>query len=150
MTVCFKKDFCENYLKDIDPHTKKWLMGDLPFWLYISKFSKIHYLDEVTSTYRVLSESASNTNNIERMIRFEENVRDLKLFFLQKYNPENSKLKNQIQSFFLYRKIVANISLNGSFKDFLMIVIKFHKINRSLRLFFGSFLQFVKKLRKSF
>jgi glycosyltransferase involved in cell wall biosynthesis len=150
LTVCFRKDFYMQYLKEINPDSKNWLMGDLPFWLYVSKLSKIHYLDQITSMYRVLGESASNTSNIERMMKFETNIRDLKLFFLQKYNPENYKLKNQIQSFFLYRKIVINISLNGSFKDFMITLTKFHKFNRNLRLFFGSFLQVFKKVRKSF
>lgn len=146
LTVCFRREIYRNYINDIDPNSKNWLMGDLPLWLYISHFSKLHYMDKVTSVYRVLGESASNTKNIDRMMKFELNVKEVKLFFLLKYCPNNYKVKNQIESFYIYRKIIANIELEGKFEEFVKLEMQFHKINRSPKLFFGSLKQIMKKV----
>ena len=84
LTVCFRKEIYLGYLEEIFQHSKEWLLGDLPLWLYISQNSKINYIDEVTSVYRVLEESASNTLIIEKKISFEKSINEIRFFFFRK------------------------------------------------------------------
>ena len=58
-------------------------MGDYPMWLFASLKSKIHFHDEVTGVYRVLEESASNTNDIKKRELFIISTFKIKLFFLE-------------------------------------------------------------------
>ena len=58
-----------------------WGIGDYPMWLFASTRYKIAYLPINTSTYRVLSESASNTNNKFKKIKFNLNVLKIQLYF---------------------------------------------------------------------
>ena len=48
LTTVFHKTIWEQYIMDINPAGKDWLMGDLPFWLYLSKDYKVHYQDDIT------------------------------------------------------------------------------------------------------
>lgn len=58
---------------------------DYPLWLYISRISKIHYIDEVTGVYRKLSESASNSRCEMKMYKFLIGVTDIQVFYAEKY-----------------------------------------------------------------
>ena len=141
LTVCFRKDIYLGYLEEIFPHSKEWLMGDLPLWLYISQNYKINYIDEVTSVYRVLEESASNTLNIEKKLSFEKSINEIRLFFLEKYIPKNLNSKRKLESIYLYRKIITNHLLKGSKNSFVKLLFEFYKVNRDFKLFIGSFKQ---------
>ena len=92
LTTVYRKDLLEKYQKEIQPNNKGWLMGDYPMWLYFSHESKIKYFDKETAVYRVLEESASHSTDINKMIKFEESVYDIKRYFKNKYNL-NFKLK---------------------------------------------------------
>ena len=70
LTVMFRKSLHEQYLSDINPTAKGWKMGDYPLWLYLSKKSKVKFLNEVTGVYRVLSLSASHNTNIDMLDTF--------------------------------------------------------------------------------
>ena len=48
----------------------RFAMGDFPLVLHIASRSEIAYLDEVTCVYRVLSESASHSRDVEKTIGF--------------------------------------------------------------------------------
>jgi glycosyltransferase involved in cell wall biosynthesis len=146
LTVCFKKEVYFNYIEQIQPNSKNWLLGDLPLWLYISKFYKIHFINEVTCVYRVLEESASQTKEIDKMMRFETNVREVKFYFFNKYTPNDHRLENRIESLYIYRKIITNAILSGSFKFFLIDLMDFYLINRDLKLFLGTFKQIKRKV----
>lgn len=147
LTVCFKKELIQKYIKEVDPISKDWLMGDLPLWLFISSESKIHYIDEVSSVYRVLEESASNTKNISKHLAFRKSAFEIRLYFLEKYCPNNLKLKKDITSLYLYEQLVWNKVYNGTFKQFLQFFYHFHLRNNNFRFFIGSFFQFIKKVK---
>lgn len=93
LTTVFKKDLLDNYLKDIYPQDKGWLMGDYPMWLYFAHESKVKFLDKVTSVYRVLENSASHSDNVEKSVAFAKSTWDILNFFSKKY------LKKEFESF---------------------------------------------------
>ena len=55
-------------------------MGDYPMWLWISYYHKIKFLPESTTVYRVLEESASHSNDIQKYERFILSTIDITAF----------------------------------------------------------------------
>ena len=85
LTTVYRKKLLEKYWQDIQPGNKGWLMGDYPMWLYFAYESKVKFFNQVTSVYRVLEESASNTSNPQKRAAFVKSTEDIQLFFAQKY-----------------------------------------------------------------
>jgi glycosyltransferase involved in cell wall biosynthesis len=149
LTTVFHKKIWQQYIVDIIPTGRDWLMCDLPFWLYLSQKHKVHYQDDVTAVYRVIAESASNTQDLDKMIRFDASVKEVKLFFLEKYLKNHTniiKIKKEVEGIYIYRKIIAFAKCKGKISIFFDLFIQFHKINREPRHFFGSFKQIFVRL----
>jgi glycosyltransferase involved in cell wall biosynthesis len=149
LTVVFRNEIWKKYIEDIDLYSRDWLMGDLPFWLYLSTDYKVNYQEDITSVYRVVEESASNTRDLDKMIRFDESVKEVKLFFLEKYATDYTninKIKSEVEAIYIYRKIIAYAKCNGNLNNFFYLLFQFHKINREPRHFFGSFKQIFVRL----
>lgn len=85
VTVCFKNSLIQSYCTEIVPLDKNWLMEDYPIWLYISKVSKVRFLNEETCAYRVLNESASHSGDIEKSVNFAYSTWEIQNFFSKKY-----------------------------------------------------------------
>lgn len=86
LTVMVKTDLLRQYVREITPSIYNWKMGDYPIWLWFAYNSKIKFINEVTSVYRVLRNSASHSPNIEHMINFAHSSIDIKKFFVLRYN----------------------------------------------------------------
>ena len=63
----------------------KWPLGDLSLWLYVLRESQAHIMEDVTSVYRILQESASHTKSYEKAIAFNKGIYNIQLFFANKY-----------------------------------------------------------------
>jgi glycosyltransferase involved in cell wall biosynthesis len=88
LTVCFRSSLLSKI--DIAEITSnKFLMGDYPMWLQIANITKIHYLDEVTSIYRVTSESASHSTSLKNNECFILSSLRVQLFYLKKFGIKN-------------------------------------------------------------
>ncbi len=85
LTTVYRRDLLDTYYREIQPGSKGWLMGDYPMWLYFSHESKVAFLDKVTAVYRVLEESASNTQDPQKRAAFVKSTEDIQLFFAQKF-----------------------------------------------------------------
>ena len=83
LTTVFRKSVYKEYIENVRPFSKKWLLEDYPMWLYFALRYKIHLIDECTSVYRYLEESASHSNNFEKQVKFEQSVLDVRKFFAQ-------------------------------------------------------------------
>ena len=147
LTVCFRREYLKGYVSEISPYSKGWLLGDLPLWLFIATKTKAHYIDEATTVYRVLEESASNTQNLDKHLDFKKSVFQIKLFFLKKYYKQDLKTEKQITSIYLYEQLVWNILFKGNFRQFLTFLYQFYLENNNLKLFAGSFYQILKKVK---
>lgn len=84
LTTCFREDLYKKYLEEIE-RNPAWLMGDLPLWLFLGSQSDIKYLPDVTSVYRILDNSASHTNDINKAIRFCMSSFEIRKYFANKY-----------------------------------------------------------------
>lgn len=69
LTTVFRNSLYVKYLNNINPNPK-WKMGDYPMWLFFSLNSKIYFFEKVTSSYRVLPESASHSRNLRKRLQF--------------------------------------------------------------------------------
>lgn len=86
-SVCMRKTLLDRVM-EADPilfQSDRFPMGDTPLWLELSRLAKFKYLDESLATYRVLSESASQSGDLQKVIRFEKSCYDLREYFLAKY-----------------------------------------------------------------
>lgn len=88
LTTIYKVQLYEQYIKEVDPYSKKWKMGDYPFWLWIAVHYKVCYLKDVTGVYRVLANSASHFSEREANIHFLISSSDIQFYFSKKYLPE--------------------------------------------------------------
>ena len=86
-TVCVRKKLINDVVNS-DPifRHNRFLMGDLPRWLEISRITKFKYIDENLATYNVLPESASRSENLHKQNRFYLSILDVIFYFANKYN----------------------------------------------------------------
>ena len=90
LTTMYRVDLYDKYIRDINPYTKSWKMGDYPFWLWIAAHFKVRYLSDVTGVYRVLLNSASHSDSKEVQIQFILSSYEIQLYFAERYLPEFS------------------------------------------------------------
>lgn len=98
LTTLFRLSIYQNYLVDVQPEKHHWLMEDKPLWYYIQIHSNIHFIPEITSVYRLLEESASHSNDLEKMLRFRDSAREISLFFLDKYLKGSTRYKQEMDA----------------------------------------------------
>lgn len=99
LTAVYRRDLYTQYINEIKPEKKGWLMGDYPLWLYISLKSKIKFFNEVTGRYRILDESASHSKDPLKILYFIQSVHIIQEFFA-KYS--NSKNLNRITNILIW------------------------------------------------
>lgn len=85
LTTIIKKDLLLQYISEIKPNEKKWLMADYPMWLWYYANSKIIFFNEITSVYRVLENSASHSKDLKKNENFSKSTRDIRLYFSNLY-----------------------------------------------------------------
>ena len=84
-TVLFRKAVCDAVQPELDAIGHKFLMGDTPRWLEMSRLCDFHYMDEAVAVYRVLPESASHSRDRARQLRFYLSVAEMRVYFVKKY-----------------------------------------------------------------
>ena len=94
MTACFRKDLFDKYWNYDLAIEKNWQLTDLPIWLELSKHCKVHYMSESLATYRLLSESASRSNNPKKLHAFHISVYEVRRHYAAKYNVSDKIIKN--------------------------------------------------------
>ena len=113
LTTCFRNDLYVKYKSEITPDPS-WKMGDYPAWLYFAHSSKVHFINEPTAVYRVLENSASHNNNIEKEIHFLLSAQAISVYFAKLYNKKylirsiKLLIVNGILSLCLERKMPIN------------------------------------------
>lgn len=107
VTVCFRKAIFEKYMKDVSPETKSWRMEDYPAWLWMSKNSKIVFLDSFIAAYRHTSESISRTNDVDKELLFEESNYQVRKYFSEKYDVELPPFNSaEFRQMLLYKRVL--------------------------------------------
>lgn len=86
LTLCIRRELFQHYLEEINPQKKNWMMEDYPFLIYAAYNSKIYFINETFAVYRVVINSISHQTDIEKILKYEQSVYDVKEFFAKKYN----------------------------------------------------------------
>lgn len=110
LTSLFRMDLYRKYMLDINPYSKKWLMGDTPLWLWFSANSLIYNMEDVTAVYRVLEHSASHSNNIRRIISFNNSAKNIRLFFCDRYPDLGGFLEKKVIEKYYRSNMVAAVN----------------------------------------
>lgn len=84
LTVVFRKQTYDSLPKYFEG--KNFKMGDSPLWIEISSVSKIKYINDITAKYRILENSTSNSNDVEREILFHKSGIEITKFYMDIYN----------------------------------------------------------------
>jgi len=85
LTVCARADVLKK-AADFELFEKKgFLLGDFHLWLGMSRFGKIHYIDEPMATYRVLEESAVHSKDPKKMMKIIKSDYEQRSYFVEKY-----------------------------------------------------------------
>lgn len=79
-TVLIRRDIYDEFYSEVKVN-KSWKMADYPLWLYISHFTKIKCLSDITTTYRCLASSASHSSDVNKMMLFTFSAYEISLFF---------------------------------------------------------------------
>lgn len=87
-TVLFRANVYYLASKRIMEYAQSWLMGDYPLWLEIAKDWKIKYLRDCTTRYRVLSNSASHSSDVNKTVTFNKSVLSIQRFFAMQTKKE--------------------------------------------------------------
>lgn len=110
LTAVFHKAIYYNYLTEIHPSKRGWLMGDYPIWLYFAQNSKIKFINETTGVYRICTESASHSNDLEKIIRFNNSYHDIRTWYNSSQNTVPQKKLDQNQAVLLFNSSVFRSS----------------------------------------
>ena len=70
LTVMYRLDVFVKYQNEVLSLRPKFMMGDLPLWLYIASQGKIRELPFDMANYRVLERSASHYDDFDRQYKF--------------------------------------------------------------------------------
>ena len=94
-SVLYRSEIQKKYSEEIGMR-EGWKMGDYPLWLFTAINSKIGYIPDVFSVYRVLSESASHSKEFDTIRNFIINVQEIRAFFINKYNLQHLISKEEL------------------------------------------------------
>ncbi len=94
-TLFLTDDFYEAQ-KNIPPG--KFLMGDVPLWIQLMHKGKVKVLEDITTVYRILNESASHSKNKSKKLRFNKSALEARAYFSKLYGYDDiyNSLKKRI------------------------------------------------------
>lgn len=127
-SVLYRNGLRQSYDDVIVPQSRGWILGDYPFWLYISKESKVKFINLETCIYRVLRHSASHRDSKEKREAFITSVTNIQHFFADRYMQSNLVRKDKKE-----RALLMDSFLNGDYKS----VVKYYKMidNPGIKMF---------------
>lgn len=94
LTRVYSLSVYEKYINEVNPDTQAWMMGDYPFAFYCVLKSKVGFIDELTSVYRILEDSASHSKKTEYLVKFYGSADDVRYFFVNNYIINEAERKN--------------------------------------------------------
>ena len=162
-TVLFRTNVYYSASKQIMEYAQSWSIGDYPLWLEIAKDWKIKYLRDCTTIYRVLSDSASHSSNVNKTVAFNESVLSIQRFFAMQTRKEHLFpkieenfyaemymvcLENRYGEISFYRKKMENCEGSTRRNRILRLAARYHLMEVVLKLLLD--LSFVRKLYSYF
>lgn len=101
-TMTFRKKDLDQYISEVNPVERGWLMEDVPMTLWFSANNKIAYLPGKMVSYRIIDNSISHQKSAEKILEFEKSAFSVLKFFQNKY-------KKNLTLEFIYRRQLNNL-----------------------------------------
>lgn len=108
-TVCYRKEYLQEYYKFYSVFNFKLKMGDYPLWVFLSLKGKFKYLADICAAYRVLENSASHSSNPQKALAFRFNRYQISVFMndyygmgLKKERILRNYMKERVKAVFSY------------------------------------------------
>lgn len=111
-SIMYRKDMIIRYLEEIKPEGRGWKMEDTPRNLWLSYNTKIERLEDVTTVYRVVNNSASHQTVFSKQEAYHHSILDIRLFFYKLYCPDENDLLKPLYNDYYSRNINSAYSLN--------------------------------------
>lgn len=112
VTGCFSKAAIDKYVDFDEFIAADFMYEDLPTWLALSKNTKVKYLAESTSTYRVITNSHSHPKEVNRKFELLRAHYKMKKHFIRKYQV-SSTLEKQFDISHHIKKFNLAYKLNN-------------------------------------
>lgn len=125
LSVVFKRDLLLQYLSEINPEDKTWPMEDYPFWLWISKKSKIYFIDTATCVYRIIQNSVSHPDTLIKQSDFRISTNEVRAFFCNCFSVDYNKIEADDN---VYRRYLRESLLNSDIYSMKILFKKLEKI----------------------
>lgn len=111
LTVCLRASLLYQYFIEVKPEEHpEWTAEDFPTWLWIIQHSKIKFIEDVTSVYRVRIGTISHIKDDVIRLEFSKGIYDIVDYFLFNYPKVKNEKKiraryysNMINLYFLTR-----------------------------------------------
>lgn len=116
LTVVIRKSVYEQIHKT-DPFifdTGNFLLGDIPMWYTAARLGKVHYLNETTSVYRVLENSASHIKGKKNKYKFAVSAQGLRAYLCRRDNL-SKELSSLIEKRYA-NALLHHLALNPDYK----------------------------------
>ena len=81
LTTLMRNDLYKLYVAEEKEMRDSWAMGDYPMWIWFYYNSKIHFMNETTTVYRKLENSASNYINVKKPMTFKKHYKNLEILW---------------------------------------------------------------------
>lgn len=112
LTVVMRKSVYE-LINNSDPFifsSGNFLLGDVPMWYTAAKLGKVHYLKDITATYRALENSASHIKGCKNRYKFAVSAQGLRAYLCRrdKLSPELSASMEKKYADVLLHHLVLN------------------------------------------
>lgn len=112
VSVCCRSSYVHTFFELFNDHLHLWMMADLPLWLYISQYTSLKYMNEVTCVYRILPESASHTNNKKKEFLFQKSIFEISLYFEKRHRLDFTSYR-----YFFYKRFYNWMVYTGDLKS---------------------------------
>ena len=108
-TVLFRHDLYMTISEKLNSISAKYLMGDIQMWLYMSKATKFHYMNEVFAAYRKSDNSVTRSCNRNQKFRFSLSMYEVRISIMMEYNkPITDILKTKYNNSLINYKLHVN------------------------------------------
>lgn len=108
VTICVKITVIKNYIVQVNPLERNWIMEDYPIWLWISLNGRIAYLNDFFAIYRVVENSISHQSDIFKQAKFIKSEYDVRNYFRKKKNMKIQIFDVNVTIFNLFFKQIRN------------------------------------------
>ena len=95
LTICFTKSSFDEFVQDVNPISLPF-SEDYPMVLWYSYKKKIHFIDEATCTYRLMTNSLSHTPDKNKIYKGPQDAYDCKMIFINKFGITDEDLIKKV------------------------------------------------------